>query len=213
MAMLDRSCPLQTSQGFDAASPHSAQSPCMSDEDFSGGGRTAQAPDGFGVEYPLGWVRLTWDINRSRSPSQLAATLRDVDALYWAAVYNWRVPKWFVSLPEGGWHWPFSVAGWEDEHLPEEMSVRLLRYGSPFSLLLEIPSVAWASGGSLFVGALATVYNLPSLAAKYQAARRAFWEERLEADNAKQAWIDAARERNRGSHVSEISTTRLPPIE
>jgi hypothetical protein len=73
--------------------------------------------------------------------------------------------------------------------------VIVVRYGSPFHILVEIPLAVWAGGAAAFMGALATVFGAPyKSAAQFHGSRAEYWRKRLEADEAHRQWLESRRQ-------------------
>jgi hypothetical protein len=108
----------------------------------------------------------------------VAALFSDVDELYWLAIE--------ADLGSGPRN---------DFRRDEDLTARVVasHFGSPFRIFLEVPPGVWAAIATTFVGALAAVFGAP---AKFEESRARFWRNRLQADEAKRAWIESRQQAN-----------------
>jgi hypothetical protein len=143
-------------------------------------------------ETPQPTLALTLEHPRRAHLRELADVLSDIDEIYWASLDTF-LPDRDETIVSG--------------RLVLDLRVEDTRSGS-LHLLLAIP-VALGSGSVMaFTRMLGHVFGLP---AKYQRARADFWEDNLEADQEKQAWLDWKKAQNEDRGVSLIDVRVSPP--
>jgi hypothetical protein len=125
-------------------------------------------------------------------PGRIGAVLRDIESLYWfclEVVDPELTPDRLREELRGMSRRDRVEALWEAPKL--HLGVERLRLGSPLEVVLQVGADAWQVGaGLLFTGALAMVFRMP---ARFQEARRSFWDRRLAADDAKRKWLESKR--------------------
>jgi hypothetical protein len=123
-----------------------------------------------------------------RTPRPIGELLTDVESLYWFCL-EVADPKLSRKRLRRAARLSRDDPEAVNRYLGLQPRLDGLRLGSPLEVLVQVPAEAWqVGGGLLFTGALAMIFGLP---ARYQEARRLFWDQRLAADEAKRNWLDA----------------------
>jgi hypothetical protein len=149
-------------------------------------------------ETPQPTLALTFEHPHRPRMSDLADVMSDIDEIYWASLGIEDRPD--GALPERDETVVFG-------RLVLDLRVEDIRPGSPH-LLLAIPVALGSRSVMTFTRMLGHVFGIP---ASYRQARAAFWEEELEADEEKQAWLDWKKARNEDRGVSLIDVRVSQP--
>jgi hypothetical protein len=100
------------------------------------------------------------------------------------------------------------------QHFSRQMSLRAARLESPLQLLLEFPPVVYVMGFSGFAYGVAHVLGVPyKAAARFHQARAEYFESRVEAADAKDAWLERKAERAKRSpfRLQKVEERDFPP--
>lgn len=129
-------------------------------------------------------------------PVHASELLRDIEELYW----TFSPAADFLPLDLGvdaqpGWIPPDAMLahreiGDSGEPAPIAATLGEVRVGS-LEIIIEIPWEVWVAGISAFTLALSRLFGVPG---RFQKARVAFWQNRLEADQKKQEWLEWKRQ-------------------
>jgi hypothetical protein len=138
---------------------------------------------------------------------EAATVLSSVEEIYLASLDRGWPPPDFREQPM----WASEV-----KVFSMQLWLRAARLESPFHVLLELPWPAYGASFAGFALGLAHVFGVPLKGpAKFEQAREDFWKHRLEADKAKQEWLDWKREqveRHTPFRLKEMrEATALPP--
>lgn len=151
-------------------------------------------------------LRLIFEPSPQLPLRAFSSLIDDLDGAYWLGADEPSNPAQMSK-----WWPPRSDEIDRDERLSSlAPDVGSVHFASPIDIVLHVPWEAWAASATAISGALAAIF---ATAPKLQEQRRKFWEERLKADRAKEAYVEHLRWKSGRRGIALVAAEWIDPPE